>query len=80
MTTEKFIEDLRQAHLELKAAMAEVMVLVNAGKAFGSNWHTAVERERKAHEAIKRLLDRPRSQAGGMSEGASTPEGPYSEE
>jgi hypothetical protein len=73
MTTEKFVEDLQQAHLELKAAMAEVMVLVNAGKAFGANWHATIERERRAHEAIQRLLDR--SQASGESKGANNPEG-----
>jgi hypothetical protein len=73
MTTEKFIEDLQQAHLELKAAMDEVMVLVNAGKAFGSNWHTAIERERNAHEAIQLLIDLPRSQMSDESERASNP-------
>jgi hypothetical protein len=38
MTTEKYYEDFQKARLELSAALAVVMNLVKAGKAFGADW------------------------------------------
>jgi len=59
MTTEKFNDDLQRTRLELNAAISQVMDLVNAGAAFGNTWHAAIERERKAHQAMRWLLDSP---------------------
>lgn len=68
MTTEKFAEDLQRAHLELKAAIAEVMRMVNERKAFGAHWQAALERERKAHQTMKWLLDSPLARLIGNGE------------
>ncbi|SED15219.1 hypothetical protein SAMN04490185_2874 [Pseudomonas frederiksbergensis] len=59
MTVEKFNEDLLKARMELKTAMTDVMDLVNSKKTFGGEWKAAVERERKAHETMRCLLDSP---------------------
>jgi len=50
MTIEKFEEDLALARMELAAATADVMAFVRAGRAFGDQWETAVDREREAHK------------------------------
>jgi hypothetical protein len=59
MTIEKFEEDLALARAELAAATADVMAFVRAGRSFGEQWEAAVERERKAHKRMQRVLDRP---------------------
>lgn len=59
MTTEKFNDDLQRTRLELNVAISQVMDLVRAGAAFGDTWHTAIERERKAHQTMRWLLDSP---------------------
>lgn len=59
MSTEKFIEDLHQARQELDAATAEVMALVKPNKAFGEQWHAAIERERRAHHTLRWLMESP---------------------
>jgi hypothetical protein len=59
MSTQKFIEDLHQARQELDAATAEVMALVNTHKAFGEQWHAAIERERRTHHTLRWLMDNP---------------------
>jgi hypothetical protein len=57
MSAHQFIEDLRRARQELDAATAEVMALVNTSKAFGERWHAAVDRERRAHQTLRGLMD-----------------------
>ena len=46
LNVQKFTEALHQAHHELDVAIEGVMDKVNAGKAFGDEWQTAVARER----------------------------------
>jgi hypothetical protein len=59
MSTQKFIEDLHQARQELDAATAEVMALAKTQKAFGVQWHAALERERRAHHTLRWLMESP---------------------
>ncbi|WP_223532709.1 hypothetical protein [Pseudomonas sp. GL-RE-20] len=59
MTTDGFKDEVRLVRQELTTAMATVMDLARAGKAFGGEWDTAVERERKAHKKLRQLLNGP---------------------
>jgi len=78
MSTKKFIEDLHQARQELDAATAEVMALVKTSKAFGAQWHAAINRERQAHETLRGLMDSPAAfSEKGSAESKSADEQSY---